>query len=171
VTDGETTTIAAGDQAANDFGIVNVNTADPGVLSRLGWGERGVAVARGTYSLPISLPAGGQRLDFQGPTGSPTVSILAVDERLVDAAHNTGAVLVIALVVWLVGRLMRHRRRRAEAAPGGFLPAYVLLAAVLAALVASGGMGLVAGIVLFGAILCPVELAHRLLSRRAPQAA
>jgi hypothetical protein len=169
VSDGDAINIAAGQQAANDFGALNMNTADATVLNRLPF-DSGLAVARGTYSLPITLPEGGVQRDFQGPTGSPTVSILAVDERLVDAAHNTGAVLVIALVVWLIGRLMRHRRR-AGVAIGGFLPAYVLLAAVLAALVASGGMGLVGGIVLFGVILCPVELAHRLLSRRAAPAA
>jgi hypothetical protein len=165
MTDGETTTIARGGLAGGTLALDYVDTDGDAVA------DHRLAVARGTYSLPISLPAGGQRLDFQGPTGSPTVSILAVDERLVDAAHNTGAVIVIALVVWLVGRLTRQHRRRAEPAGGWFLPAYILLAAVLAALVVSGGMSLVGGIVLFGVILCPVELVHRLLSRRAPRAA
>ena len=133
-------------------------------------GETGLAVARGTFSLPVSLPAGGIRRDFAGPKGEPVVTLLAVDEQLIDGAYSTGAVLVIAVVVWLVWQLWRQRRRGEPVGPRGLVPAYLVLGVVLAALVATGGMSLMAAIVLFGAILCPVELIHRLLSRRAAAA-
>jgi len=136
------------------------------------WGDTGLAVARGTFSLPVSLPAGGEQWDFQGPTGEPVVSILAVDEDLLEGAYSTGAVLVISIVLCLLGRLWRQLRRTGgQVGAVGFVSAYVVLAGVLAALVLTGGMSLMGAMVLFGAIVCPVELIHRLLARRAAPAA
>jgi len=131
-------------------------------------GGPGLAVARGTFSLPVTLPAGGEQRDFHGPSGEPVVTILAVDERLIDGAYSTAAVIVIAAVVWLLSRLWLQLRRK-DPPPAGceFLAAYVVLAAVLAGLVLTGGVSVLSGIVLFGVILCPVELLHRLLARRA----
>jgi hypothetical protein len=142
-----------------------------------GWGSggsggmsTGLATAHGTFSLPVSLPvggaeAGGVQLDFQGPGDKPTVSILAVDERLIDGAHSTAAVLVIALACWLVWMVGRQVVCRAAPAPR-LLAAYVLLVAATAGLVAAGGVSILTGLLVFGAIVVPVELLHRLLARR-----
>ena len=136
-----------------------------------GVADTGLAVAGGTFSLPVTLPPGGERWDFQGPTGEPVVRLLVVDERLIGGAHATGAVLALAVVVWLLSRLWRQLWRRGEAVWGGFVAAYVVLAIVLAALVVTGGMAWVGAFVAFGAVLCPVEVLHRLLARRGARAA
>jgi len=177
---------AAGDVIAHGYGTTaDTNAAIAGVPTRRGepaapdkeagfsaFEGTGLAVARGTFSLPVTLPAGGEQRDFHGPSGEPVVTILAVDERLIDGAYSTAAVIVLAAIVWLLSRLWVQLRRK-DAPPAGceFLAAYVVLAAVLAGLVLSGGMGLLGGIVVFGVILVPVELLHRLLARRAAPAA
>ncbi|HUS90236.1 MAG TPA: hypothetical protein VM695_00255, partial [Phycisphaerae bacterium] len=84
-----------------------------------------------------------------------------------EGAYSTGAVIVIVVVVWLLGRLWRQRCPAEAAEVGGFLPAYVLMAIVLTGLVMTGGMGLMGALILLGAVVCPVELIHRLLARRA----
>jgi len=161
--------------------------ADPGAITdgkgavgggtggfRAGPGGTGPAVTRGTFSLPISLPAGGVRRDFQGPYNTqdgPTVTLLAVDERLIEGAYGTAAVLVAVLVAWLISLLWRQLFRPADAGERGYVPAYVLLAGVLGALVFLGGLSTVGAVVLFAAIACPAELLHRLLARRAARRA
>ena len=131
----------------------------------------GPAAAHGTFSLPVSLPvhdqaeAGGVELDFQGPGDKPSVSILAVDERLIEGAHSTAAVLVIALACWLVWKVGREMFNRVGPAPR-LLAIYVLLAVAVAGLVAAGGVGVLTGLLVFGAVVVPVELLHRLLARR-----
>jgi autotransporter-associated beta strand protein len=131
----------------------------------------GLAVSHGTFSLSVSLPvheaaeAGGVQLDFQGPGDKPAVSILAVDERLIDGAHSTAAVLVIALACLLVWKVGRQLFCRMDPAPR-LLAAYVLLAAATAGLAAAGGVSILTGLLVFGAVVVPVELLHRLLARR-----
>ena len=131
----------------------------------------GLAVSHGTFSLPVSLPvheaagAGGVQKDFQGPGDKPSVSILAVDERLIDGAHSTAAVLIIALACLLVWKVGRQLFRRMDPAPR-LLAVYVLLAAATAGLVAAGGVSILTGLLVFGAVVVPVELLHRLLARR-----
>ncbi len=126
-----------------------------------------LARAHGTFSLPLSLPAGGVAMDFQGPGDKPEVSLLAVDERLIDGAHSTAAVLIIALAAWLVWKVGRQLFNRNEPAPQ-LVAAELLLAAVIAGLIASGGVSILMGVILFGAIVVPVELLHRLLIARRP---
>ena len=143
---------------------------DPWISSSYGdggWSYAGLATAHGTFSLPVSLPAGGVAMDFQGPGDKPVVSILAVDERLIDGAHSTAAVLIIALAAWLVWKVGRQIFRRNEPAPR-LVAGQLFLAAVIAALIASSGVSVLMGVILFGAILVPVELLHRLLARRRP---
>ncbi len=131
----------------------------------------GLAVARGTFSLPVELPEGGVRRDFQGPTGRPVVSLLAVDERLIEGAHRTAAVLVVTIVFALAWMLVRLARGR-EAGPAcGFAGAYGLLGLVVAGTVLAGGVDLLGGILLFGAIAVPAELLRRLAARRTAAAA
>jgi hypothetical protein len=167
--------------AAADGGTVYYNDFNgPGGIGGGGGGaggaggmSAGLAMAHGTFSLPVHLPvhaAGGVQWDFQGPGDKPTVSILAVDERLIEGAHSTAAVLVIALACWLVWKVGRQIFRRAEPAPR-LLAAYVLLAVATAGLVAAGGVSVPTGLLVFGAILVPVELLHRLLARRVPAGA
>ncbi len=165
-----TVTYSVGDGTA----IVNSDGGGWGGGGAGGGGmSAGLAIAHGTFSLSVSLPvheadgAGGVQLDFQGPGDKPTVSILAVDERLIEGAHSTAAVLVIALACWLVWMVGRQIARRNDPAPR-LLAAYVLLAAATAGLVAAGGVSVLTGLLVFGAIVVPVELIHRLLARRRP---
>ena len=55
-------------------------------------------VAKGTYSLPISLPDGQIRLDFARPAGDAELSIWAMPTKTLHALYGTIAVL-IALAV------------------------------------------------------------------------
>ena len=136
-------------------------------LGEVGYLSAPLAVARGTFSLPVALPAGGVQCDFHGPSAEPVVSILAVDERLIEGTYSTGVVLVLATIAWLLSRLW-VQLRRADAPPTGreFVAAYAALVVVLAGLVVAGGIGVLGAIVLFGAIACPVEAVHRILARR-----
>jgi hypothetical protein len=74
-------------------------------------------------------------------------------------------VLVIALACMLVWKVGRQLFRRMDPAPR-LLAAYVLLAAATAGLVAAGGVSILTGLLVFGVIVVPVELLHRLLARR-----
>lgn len=131
---------------------------------------QGIAAARGTFSLPVRLPEGGLRLDFQGPGDTPSVTVLAVEERLIDGAHSTGAVLVIFLAALLVWKVLRQAVCR-SARPPRLFGAYLLLLLVVAGLFVADGISLLPAAILAGVIIVPVELLHRLLSRRAPAAA
>jgi hypothetical protein len=68
-----------------------------------GWAERGgpvqVYVAKGTYSLPVSLPEGGVRLDFARPGADAKLTLWAVPTRLLQALYGTVGVIVAALVL------------------------------------------------------------------------
>ena len=59
-------------------------------------------VAKGTYSLPVSLPQGQIRLDFARPAGDVELTIWAIPTRTLYALYDTVAVLV-ALAILLGG--------------------------------------------------------------------
>ena len=119
------------------------------------------ALAGGTFSLPVSLPAGDVVKEFHGPynkADGPRVVLLAVRADLADNAHSTGVLAAVVLIAFLVWMLVRQVRRRRAV---GFVPAYVALAAVM---VLTGGV--VAGLVWAGLTVGLVELLRRLTARR-----
>jgi hypothetical protein len=56
-------------------------------------------VAKGTYSLPVTLPAGEVRLDFARPAGQAQLSIWAVPLSTIRSFYATLTVVVVLLVV------------------------------------------------------------------------
>jgi hypothetical protein len=126
----------------------------------------GLAVAAGTFSLPVALPGGGVQKDFQGTSPRPAVTLWAIDSRLTEGAAATLWLALAALLAWLIAKLVAQFRRR-ELTPRGLAAAYAAVAAVLACLVLMDVLGLFVGIVLAAVLLCPTELVHRLLNRRA----
>ena len=72
-----------------------------------GWG--GAYAASGVYSLPVSLPGGGLRLDFARPSGDARLTIWAVPDSAVASTLNTLIVIVISIVAALAIRIWpRH---------------------------------------------------------------
>jgi hypothetical protein len=63
--------------------------------------EEGVLpyVAAGTYSLPVTLPAGAVRLDFARPMGEAELSILAVPVNAIHRLYGSLAVLAVLFVL------------------------------------------------------------------------
>jgi hypothetical protein len=55
-------------------------------------------VSHGTYSLPVSLPAGGVQIDFARPTGGASLSIWAVDAKLISNIYGTATIAVSLLI-------------------------------------------------------------------------
>ena len=60
--------------------------------------ESQVYTASGTYSLPVTLPAGGVALDFTRPSGGAKLSVWAVPQETLDNLYGTVAVIVTVLV-------------------------------------------------------------------------
>jgi hypothetical protein len=56
-------------------------------------------VAAGTYSLPVTLPAGAVRLDFARPMGEAELSILAVPVNAIHRLYGSLAVLAVLFVL------------------------------------------------------------------------
>ena len=71
----------------------------------------GAYVAKGTYSLPVTLPAGQVRLDFARPSGDAELSITAVPARLIDNAQNTAVLAAISIIVATAFALIRKISR------------------------------------------------------------
>ena len=90
-----------------------------------GWG--GAYVASGVYSLPVSLPGGGLRLDFARPSGDAELTIWAVPDRAVTGTLNTLIVIVISIVAALAIRMWPREFR-----PAAFKVRYAIIYAVLA---------------------------------------
>jgi hypothetical protein len=55
--------------------------------------------ASGTYSLPVTLPAGEVRLDFTRPSGGAELSLWAVPVETLDNLYGTAAVIASLLVI------------------------------------------------------------------------
>jgi len=56
-------------------------------------------VAAGTYSLPVTVPQAPVTLSFATPSGTPTLSILAVPVRTLHKAYTAAAVLALAAIL------------------------------------------------------------------------
>jgi len=120
-----------------------------------------VHVAGGMFSLPVELPAGRIALDFAGPGGEAALSIWAVRVGAIRALGSTGAVLVGLAIVYAALRLIRRVRFARLGTTGRLCVGYAALFVLL--LLAGGALGLI----LWAGIVVIVEVARRLLARRA----
>jgi hypothetical protein len=125
-------------------------------------GDFEVATAGGTFSLPVSLPGAPVRRDFEGPAERPTVTLWAVDARFIGSLFATGGVMLAGVIAWLVWQLWQELRWRRRKMPRHLVPAYAIAGVLMVAMTSIAG-----GIVLAAVLICAVELAHRLLARRA----
>jgi hypothetical protein len=74
--------------------------------------EEGVQpyVAAGTYSLPVTLPAGAVRLDFARPMGEAELTILAVPINAIHRLYGSLAVLAVLFVLLAAVKLWPQPR-------------------------------------------------------------
>lgn len=87
-------------------------------------------VAGGTYSLPVSLPGGGIRLDFARPSGQPRLSVLAVPVTMIQKCCGAAIVLVVLLALLAVIKIWPKTTRRAPLSTKLIILYIVLLAAL-----------------------------------------
>ena len=86
--------------------------------------------ARGTYSLPVTLPAGGIRLDFTRPAGEAELSLWAVSQRTIYTLYGTICIVVGLLVIAGLAKVWpRPKTRQPISAKSVF--AYILLLVAL----------------------------------------
>lgn len=130
-----TTSPRSGRPVLGDITVVNgqVRTGDDNLFTeldvtkgeKLGEGLQPY-VAKGTYSLPVTLPQGDVRLDFARPSGDAELSIWAVPEKTIHGLYGTVAVIVALLLgLWVIKIWPKSPEKRAISA--GRIIAYVLL--------------------------------------------
>lgn len=115
-------------------------------------------VAGGVYSLPVSLPGGGVRLDFARPSGDAELTIWAVPDRAVAGTLNTLVVLVISIVVTMAIRIWPRNLK-----PAAFKIRYAIVYAVLVV-----GLTIIfgiAGLIAAAMIVTITELSRAKLAR------
>ncbi|MHC4167648.1 MAG: hypothetical protein ACYSWQ_11870, partial [Planctomycetota bacterium] len=104
--------------------------------------------ASGTYSLPVTLPAGEVRLDFTRPSGGAELSLWAVPAETLDNLYGTAAVIVSLLVIaGLVKIWPRSATKRPITAL--HIVGYVLLVVVLTAILGLLGVIISLLVILF----------------------
>jgi hypothetical protein len=82
--------------------------------------------AKGTYSLPVTLPEGGIRLDFTRPAGEAELSLWAVSQRTIYKLYGTICIVVGLLVMAGLAKVWpRPRTKQPISAKSVF--AYILL--------------------------------------------
>jgi hypothetical protein len=96
-------------------------------------------VARGTYSLPVSLPAGQVRLDFAHPSGQVRLSIWAVPVRTFHTLYGSLVVLA-ALAVLLTAVKMWPRLPKRQPLSKKRTILYIVLSVVLVVLLGLLGL-------------------------------
>ena len=100
-------------------------------------------VAKGTYSLPVTLPQGDVRLDFARPSGDAELTIWAVPEGTIKSLYGTIAVIVALLLgLWVIKIWPMSPEKRAISVRR--IIAYVLLLPALTIIL--GLMGLLISI-------------------------
>ncbi len=117
-----------------------------------------VYVAGGVYSLPVSLPGGGLRLDFARPSGDAELTIWAVPDRAVAGTLNTLVVLVISIVAALAIRIWPRNLK-----PAAFKVRYAIVYAVL--VVGLTIIFSIAGLIVAALIVTITELSRARLAR------
>jgi ABC-type dipeptide/oligopeptide/nickel transport system permease subunit len=136
------------------------------LLSRMIYGAR-ISLSVGLLAIVITFVLGVTIGGVSGYVGGAVDNLIQRLIEIMNAFPRLPLWLALAaLVAWLIAKLVAQFRRR-EVAPGGLAAAYAAVAAVLACLVLMDVLGLFVGIVLAAVLLCPTELAHRLLNRRA----
>ncbi|MHC4212571.1 MAG: hypothetical protein ACYSWP_04255 [Planctomycetota bacterium] len=89
-------------------------------------------VAKGTYSLPVSLPQGQIRLDFARPAGDVELTIWAMPTRTLYALYGTAAVLVaLALLLGGIKLWPKSGPRMSISKKRGFLYLSILILTLL----------------------------------------
>ena len=129
-----------------------------------GGGAPGGYVAAGMMSLPVELPAGGVELHFARPGGDAAVTLWAVRTSMLDGLGRAGGVLLALVVVFIAARLWRHWAARAAVPARGSVIAYVVLLALLLALLGPAGL-------ILAVLLVPSAELIRWRARRRAQAA
>ncbi|MHC4666461.1 MAG: hypothetical protein ACYS9T_11005, partial [Planctomycetota bacterium] len=118
-----------------------------------------VYVARGTYSLPVTLPQGQVRLDFAKPMGEPELSILAVPVGMLHSLYSSLAVLG-AMVVLLGGiKIWPQPEKRA---PISVKRAIIYIVPLVALTVVLGLLGLLISL----AVILLIETGRSVLAQR-----
>jgi hypothetical protein len=118
-----------------------------------------VYVARGTYSLPVTLPQGQVRLDFAKPMGEPELSILAVPVGMLHSLYSSLAVLG-AMVVLLGG--IKIWPQPAKRAPISVKRAIIYIVPLVAMTVLLGLLGLLISL----AVILLIETGRSVLAQR-----
>ena len=85
--------------------------------------------ASGTYSLPVTLPAGEVRLDFTRPSGGAELSLWAVPLETLDNLYGTAVIVAVLMIAGLVKIWPRSATKRPISAR--HIVGYILLLVVL----------------------------------------
>jgi hypothetical protein len=82
------------------------------------WAGGQIAVAGGTFSLPVELPEmpeGGVQMDFSYPAGDPELAIVAVHQDVIRTTWAGGVAIAAILVLWVLGLACRRVARARKA--------------------------------------------------------
>lgn len=104
-------------------------------------------VAGGTYSLPVSLPTDGVRLDFARPGGDAQLSIVAIPVGMIRNAKSTAIIAILAAITVVIIKFW----------PTGFQPATMKTGYVIIYLAVLTALTIIAGI--FGLIAAAAFIA------------
>jgi hypothetical protein len=120
-----------------------------GEAERSGSAGEAAYVATGTYSLPISLPAGQVRLDFARPMGGAELSIWAVPAKTMNNLY-VGVIVIIALGVSLT--IIKYWPKGVGRQPISAKRMVVYIVLVVITAIAMGFIGLIVGTLVVGAV-------------------
>jgi hypothetical protein len=120
-------------------------------------------VAKGTYSLPVTLPEGEVRLDFTRPAGQAKLSLWAVSQSSLRRLYGTIMIIVALLVVVGLAKAWPRPMTRRRMSPK-YVLAYILLLVALTFVLGLIGLAISAIVILFseakrGAFLHPETIA------------
>jgi len=105
--------------------------------------------ARGTYSLPVTLPQGEVRLDFARPSGQAQLTLWAVPLSTIRKLYGTAAILAVLLAVLALARTWPRPQSRQPASAKRIIGYGLLLIALSLVL---GLLGLFASLLVI--VLC-----------------
>ncbi|UCC97797.1 MAG: hypothetical protein JSW66_18375 [Phycisphaerales bacterium] len=94
--------------------------------------------ARGTYSLPVSLPEGEVRLDFARPSGEAELSLWAVPVRMIHKLYGTIAILAALLAILALVKIWPQPQSRQPTSARRIIGYALLFVALSLALGISG---------------------------------
>ncbi len=104
--------------------------------------------AKGTYSLPVSLPEGEVRLDFSRPAGEAELSLWAISQDTMRNVYGTIAIVAVLLVIAGLTKVWpRPQTRRPISAK--LIVVYCVLSVVLAFMLGLAGLLISLAVILF----------------------